>query len=142
MPLTKLQFRPGINKEGTSYSNEGGWFDGDKVRFRSGYVERIGGWEKVNGNAFDGRVRKLFNFVTLDDINYLFMGSSAKVYLEESSVLYDITPIRRTVLLPRELESGIEATASIGTATAVIGTSSVTGNEIASSVGTVTISIV
>tara|TARA_B110000858_G_scaffold118916_1_gene135747 strand:- start:2786 stop:3214 length:429 start_codon:yes stop_codon:yes gene_type:complete len=142
MPLTKLQFRPGINKEGTSYSNEGGWFDGDKVRFRSGYVERIGGWQKVNGNEFDGQVRKLFNFVTLDDINYLFMGSSAKVYLEESSVLYDITPIRRSVLLPHQLENGIEATSSLGTATAVIGTSSVAGNEITASVGTVTISIV
>ena len=117
MPLQKLQFRPGINKEGTNYSNEGGWFDGDKIRFRSGYVERIGGWVQVNGVPFDGKVRKLFDFVTLDDISYLFMGSSAKVYLEEGSVLYDITPIRRTVLLPFVLEDGTEATTSVGDVT-------------------------
>ena len=50
MPLTKLQFKPGINREGTNYSNEGGWFDGDKIRFKSGYVERIGGWQKSSNN--------------------------------------------------------------------------------------------
>lgn len=97
MPLQKLQFRPGINREGTNYSNEGGWFDGDKIRFRDGYVERIGGWEKVNATEqIDGRVSKLYDFVTLDDINYMFIGSSSKVYLEEGSELTDITPVRRT----------------------------------------------
>lgn len=117
MPLQKLQFRPGLNKEGTSYSNEGGWFDGDKIRFRSGYVERIGGWEKTTGEQIAGSARKMFDFVTLDDISYLFIGASAKVYLEESSVLYDITPIRRTVLLPFEIEDGLESTGSVGDVT-------------------------
>jgi len=99
MPLTKLQFRPGINREGTNYSNEGGWYDGDKIRFRSGFVERIGGWAKVGTNAFDGTCRKLHDFVTLASQNLLFMGTNAKVYLEDSGTLNNITPIRRTVTL-------------------------------------------
>ena len=99
MPLTKLQFRPGINREGTNYSNEGGWYDGDKIRFRSGFVERIGGWVKVGSEAFKGTCRKLHDFVTLSSENLLFMGTNTKAYLEDSGVLYDITPIRRTVTL-------------------------------------------
>tara|TARA_R110000803_G_scaffold210318_1_gene281781 strand:+ start:25 stop:1893 length:1869 start_codon:yes stop_codon:yes gene_type:complete len=99
MPLTKLQFRPGINREGTNYSNEGGWYDGDKIRFRSGFVERIGGWAKVGSDAFNGTCRKLHDFVTLASQNLLFMGTNTKAYLEDSGVLYDITPIRRTVTL-------------------------------------------
>ncbi len=99
MPLTKLQFRPGINREGTNYSNEGGWYDGDKIRFRSGFVERIGGWAKVGTAAFNGTCRKLHDFVTLASENLLFMGTNTKVYLEDSGVLNDITPIRRTVTL-------------------------------------------
>lgn len=99
MPLTKLQFRPGINREGTNYSNEGGWYDGDKVRFRSGFVERIGGWAKVGTAAFNGTCRKLHDFVTLASQNLLFMGTNTKVYLEDSGVLNDITPIRRTANL-------------------------------------------
>ena len=99
MPLTKLQFRPGINREGTNYSNEGGWYDGDKIRFRSGFVERIGGWVKVGSEAFNGTCRKLHDFVTLSSENLLFMGTNTKAYLEDSGVLYDITPIRRTVTL-------------------------------------------
>ena len=99
MPLTKLQFRPGINREGTNYSNEGGWYDGDKIRFRSGFVERIGGWAKVGTNAFDGTCRKLHDFVTLASQNLLFMGTNSKVYLEDSGTLNNITPIRRTVTL-------------------------------------------
>ena len=99
MPLTKLQFRPGINREGTNYSNEGGWYDGDKIRFRSGFVERIGGWVKVGTEAFNGTCRKLHDFVTLSSENLLFMGTNTKAYLEDSGVLFDITPIRRTVTL-------------------------------------------
>ena len=99
MPLTKLDFRPGINREGTNYSNEGGWYDGDKIRFRSGFVERIGGWVKVGSEAFKGTCRKLHDFVTLSSENLLFMGTNTKAYLEDSGVLYDITPIRRTVTL-------------------------------------------
>tara|TARA_R100000234_G_scaffold119063_1_gene101015 strand:- start:4049 stop:5908 length:1860 start_codon:yes stop_codon:yes gene_type:complete len=100
MPLIKLSFKPGINREGTSYSNEGGWYDGNYIRFRSGYVERIGGWDKANTNAFEGTIRKLHDFVTLASANLLFMGGEKKIYLEETGSLHDITPIRSTVSLP------------------------------------------
>lgn len=99
MPLTKLQFQPGIRREGTRYSNEGGWYDCDKVRFRSGYVEKIGGWAKATTSAFLGTARKLHNFVTLTSQNYLFIGTEQKAYLELGSFNTDITPIRRTVTL-------------------------------------------
>ena len=99
MPLTKLVFRPGLNREGTNYSNEGGWYDGDKIRFRSGFVERIGGWVKVGASAFLGTCRSMHDFVTLASENLLFLGTEKKAYLEDSGALYDITPIRRTVTL-------------------------------------------
>ena len=99
MPLTKLQFRPGINREGTNYSNEGGWYDGDKVRFAAGFVERIGGWAKAGASAFKGTCRKLHDFVTLSSENLLFLGTNTKAYLEDSGTLHDITPIRRSVTL-------------------------------------------
>ena len=99
MPLTELVFRPGLNREGTNYSNEGGWYDGDKIRFRSGFVERIGGWVKVGASAFLGTCRSMHDFVTLASENLLFLGTEKKAYLEDSGALYDITPIRRTVTL-------------------------------------------
>lgn len=102
MPLTKLQFKPGINREGTNYSNEGGWFDGNYIRFRYGYPERIGGWEKVGSDQFIGTVRKMHDFVTLTSQNLLFLGSEKKIYLEESGTYSDITPIRSTVTLPTD----------------------------------------
>jgi len=99
MPLSKLQFKPGINREGTNYSNEGGWFDGDKIRFRSGYVERIGGWTRVTNNVFSGTARKIYDFVTNDSQNLLFIGTERKALLENSSTINDITPIRSTLNL-------------------------------------------
>ena len=99
MPLSKLQFQPGIRREGTRYSNEGGWYDCDYVRFRSGYAEKIGGWTKAVGTAFAGTARKLHNFVDLSSNNYLFIGTEKKAYLENGGVYTDITPIRRTVTL-------------------------------------------
>ena len=99
MPLSKLQFKPGINREGTNYSNEGGWFDGDKIRYRNGYVERIGGWVRVSNNKFTGIARKIYDFVTLASANLLFIGTEQKVFLEDSGVFNDITPIRSTVSL-------------------------------------------
>ncbi len=99
MPLSKLQFKPGINREGTNYSNEGGWFDGDKIRFRSGYVERIGGWTRVTNNVFSGTARKIYDFVTNDSQNLLFIGTEKKALLENSSTINDITPIRSTLNL-------------------------------------------
>jgi hypothetical protein len=97
MPLTKLQFRPGINRESTSYSNEGGWFD---MRQRSGsglgYPEKIGGWTKLGIKSFLGICRALHSWRTINLDNYLGLGTSAKYYIEEGEGYYDITPIRAT----------------------------------------------
>ena len=94
MPLQKLQFRPGVNRESTSLANEGGWFDCDKVRFRSGYPEKIGGWAALSYNTFQGVCRSLFNWVTLRGSNLLGVGTNLKFYVEDGGAYYDITPIR------------------------------------------------
>lgn len=96
MPLTKLQFRPGINREITAYSNEGGWVDCDKIRFRFGYPEKIGGWEKYGSAAYLGSARALHNWIALDGSNYLGIGTHLKYYIEEGQAFNDITPIRAT----------------------------------------------
>jgi len=96
MPLTKLQFKPGINRETTSYSNEGGWFDTDKVRFRFGFPEKIGGWAKLTTNAFLGTCRALHSFVALDGTKYIGVGTHLKYYLNEGGAYNDITPVRAT----------------------------------------------
>ena len=96
MPLTKLQFRPGVNQEITSYSNEGGWRDCDKIRFRMGYPEKIGGWEKLSSSTYLGSARALHNWIALDGSNYLGIGTHLKYYIEEGSSFNDITPIRST----------------------------------------------
>ena len=96
MPLQKLQFRPGVNQEITSYSNEGGWRDCDKIRFRFGYPEKIGGWEKYSSNTYLGSARALHNWIALDGSNYLGIGTHLKYYIEEGGAFNDITPIRLT----------------------------------------------
>ena len=96
MPLTKLQFRPGVNREVTSYSNEGGWNDCDKIRFRFGYPEKLGGWEKYSGSTYLGSARALHNWIALDGSNYLGIGTHLKYYIEEGQSFNDITPIRVT----------------------------------------------
>ena len=96
MPLTKLQFRPGINTETTSYANEGGWFDGDKIRFRFGVPEKIGGWQKLSGSTFLGTARAIKPFVALDSTRYNGLGTNLKYYIEEGGGYNDITPIRVT----------------------------------------------
>tara|TARA_X000001036_G_scaffold429748_1_gene461379 strand:+ start:597 stop:2486 length:1890 start_codon:yes stop_codon:yes gene_type:complete len=96
MPLQKLQFRPGINKDVTSYSNEGGWVDGDKIRFRLGFPEKIGGWLKYSVNTFQGAARALHNWIALDGSNFLGIGTHLKYYVEEGGGFNDITPLRST----------------------------------------------
>jgi hypothetical protein len=96
MPLTKLQFRPGINRETTSYSNEGGWFDMDKVRFRFGFPEKIGGWEPSSSTYFLGTCRALHPWVALNGERYLGVGTHLKYYINEGGGYNDITPIRAT----------------------------------------------
>jgi hypothetical protein len=92
MPLQKLQFRPGLNREGTDYSNEGGWYDGDKIRFRSGFPEKIGGWTRMATAQFLGYARSLWNWVILSGANYLGVGTNIKYYIEYGGVYNDITP--------------------------------------------------
>ena len=94
MPLTKLQFKPGINREITKYSNEGGWVDCDKVRFRFGYPEKFGGWEKMSGNTYQGTATRLHNWLALDGSNFLGVGTHLKYYIEEGGTFNDVTPIR------------------------------------------------
>jgi len=96
MPLQKLQFRPGINKETTSYTNEGGWFDCDKVRFRAGLPEKIGGWSRLGKNSFLGSARSLHPWSSLSLENFLGLGTNSKYYIESGQAYYDITPIRQT----------------------------------------------
>lgn len=96
MPLSKLQFRPGVNQEITSYSNEGGWRDCDKIRFRFGYPEKMGGWEKYTSSTYLGSARALHNWIALDGSNYLGIGTHLKYYIEEGQGMNDITPIRAT----------------------------------------------
>ena len=96
MPLTKLNFKPGINKEETDYSNEGGWVDGDKIRFRKGRVEKIGGWEKFSPSSIIGSARALHSWISLEGTKYLGIGTTNKYYIEEGGTYNDVTPIRTT----------------------------------------------
>ena len=96
MPLAKFQFRPGINREITNYSNEGGWFDGDKIRFRFGYPEKIGGWQRKSTKSFLGISRALHPWVTLSNDQYIGVGTSLKYYIERGGGFNDITPLRNT----------------------------------------------
>ena len=96
MPLVKLQFKPGINRDITPYSNEGGWVDGDKIRFRMGFPEKIGGWEKYSTSTYQGTARALKNWLALDGSDYLGVGTHLKYYVEEGGAFNDITPIRAT----------------------------------------------
>ena len=98
MTITSLKFRPGINKETTSYSNKCGWNDCDLVRFRFGYPEKLGGWEKYSLSTFLGTSRSLHSWANLQGNKYLGVGTEIKFYIEESQGFNDITPIRRKVV--------------------------------------------
>jgi len=96
MPLQKLQFKPGVNRDQTNYTNEGGWFQCDKIRFRSGYPQKIGGWLRYGTVTLIGICRQMFNWITTLGDNYLAMGTSKKVYIEAGEEFYDITPLQHT----------------------------------------------
>jgi hypothetical protein len=99
MPLQKILFKPGVNRENTRYTTEGGWYESDKVRFRQGTPEVIGGWKRISGATFLGVCRSLWNWVTLIGYNLLGVGTNLKFYIETGGVYNDITPIRTTVTL-------------------------------------------
>jgi hypothetical protein len=102
MPLQKLEFRPGLNREGTDYANEGGWFDGDKIRFRSGFPEKLGGWTQYATYQFIGTARSLWNWYNITGANYLGIGTTDKYYISNSigGLYYDVTPIYETNAFP------------------------------------------
>lgn len=132
MPLSKLQFKPGINRENTNYAGEGGWYDGDKIRFRSGFPEKIGGWQNlaasVGGavNTYKGVCRNLWNWITLNSSNLLALGTEQKLYIENGGTYYDITPIRNTSTIgtdPFAITSGSKlVTVTDNAHTATVGT--------------------
>ena len=96
MPLQQLKFKPGINREVTEYAAEGGWYDADKIRFRNGLPEKLGGWTKLSNNTFLGVCRSLFSWVTLDQELYTAVGTNIKYYVESGGVYNDVTPLRAT----------------------------------------------
>jgi len=114
MAFTKLQFKPGIVSDITSYSNEGGFVDGDKIRFRLGFPEKIGGWVKANANQYEGTARSLHNWSALDGSNFLGLGTTFKYYIEEGGSFNDITPDRATTT------NGITFAATNGSATLTV----------------------
>jgi hypothetical protein len=96
MPFQKLQFKPGVNRDQTNYSNEGGWNECDKIRFRSGFPEKIGGWLKATPEFMLGVCRQMFGWITSYSDNLLACGTNKKVYIEVGGYFYDITPLRPT----------------------------------------------
>ena len=99
MPLRKVTLRPGINRENTRYTTEGGYYESDKVRFRQGTPEKIGGWTRISANTFIGVCRSLWNWVTLGAQNLIGVGTHVKFYIQNGGAYYDVTPIRATSTL-------------------------------------------
>ena len=94
MPLKKLTLKPGVNQENTRYTNENGWYISDKMRFRQGTPEKIGGWQRISASTFLGVCRSLWNWVTLQNFNLIGVGTNLKFYIEKGGAYNDITPIR------------------------------------------------
>ena len=127
MPLQKVVFKPGVNRENTRYCNEGGWFESDKVRFRQGTPEKIGGWTQYSSSTFLGVCRLLWNWVDLSNILYLAVGTNLKFYVSYGTTYFDITPIRLTVTLPNNPLRTDTATNSGGSTTVEVTTSLANG---------------
>jgi hypothetical protein len=96
MAVRKLQFKPGVNRETTRYAAEGQWYETDKVRFRRGLPQKIGGWEQLSANTYLGVARSLFNWATLSLQNLVSVGTHLKYYIERGGAYFDVTPIRAT----------------------------------------------
>lgn len=99
MPLTKIKFNPGVNRETTSYGNENGWFNSDLIRFREGRPEKMGGWERLSVNSVNGAVRSLKSWAALDGSKLMGVGTETKFYIESGGEYNDITPIKSTITL-------------------------------------------
>tara|TARA_R110002126_G_scaffold51585_2_gene140925 strand:+ start:3302 stop:4018 length:717 start_codon:yes stop_codon:yes gene_type:complete len=114
MPLLKLQFQPGINREGTEYSADAGWYNADKIRFRKGKPEKIGGWEKYSVDSFLGVCRSLEDWVAQDGVAYIGLGTTLKFYINQGDSFFDVTPIRATTT------NGITFAATNGSSTITV----------------------
>jgi hypothetical protein len=114
MPLQKVLFKPGVNRENTRYTTEGGWYESDKVRFRQGTPEVIGGWQRISGYTYNGVCRSLWNWVTLSNQNLVGVGTNTKFYIEQGGYYNDVTPIRITTTL------GTDPFAANGTTTVTV----------------------
>lgn len=110
MPITKIEFKPGIHRESTQYAEGGNWYDCDKVRFRSGRPEKIGGWVKANPQALKGVCRVMMDWSLLDGTSCLALGTNKKFYIEESGAIFDITPIRFSNTAANTITSGAAGT--------------------------------
>lgn len=99
MPLQKIVFKPGVNRENTRYTTEGGWYECDKIRFRQGNPESIGGWVPYSLNTFQGVCRSLFAWASVSGFSYIGVGTNLKFYIEKGGAFYDITPIRETSII-------------------------------------------
>jgi hypothetical protein len=118
MTLQKLTLKSGVNRENTRYTNEGGWYESDKVRFRQGTPEKIGGWARISGNTFIGVCRSLWNWVTLGSQNLLGIGTNSKFYIENGGAYYDVTPIRAEHTLTNPFTTNGTTTVTVSDATA------------------------
>jgi hypothetical protein len=105
MPLKKLTLKPGVNRENTRYTTEGGWYESDKIRFRQGTPEKIGGWERISENFFLGVCRSLHQWSTLEGVIYTGVGTNLKFYVESGGAYYDITPIAETNTLTNPFDT-------------------------------------
>ena len=105
MPLKKLLLKAGVNRENTRYTSEGGWYECDKIRFRQGTPEKIGGWQRISAANFQGICRSLWNWVTLGSQNLIGVGTNLKFYIENGGQYNDITPLRATVTLTNPFET-------------------------------------
>jgi hypothetical protein len=114
MPLSKIQLKPGINREVTSYTNEGGWYDGNKIRFRFGFPEKIGGWVRKSSKSFLGTCRALHSWVTLSNEQYIGVGTNLKYYVERGGGFNDITPIASSNLLNKNISIQVLGTSATG----------------------------
>jgi hypothetical protein len=121
MPLKKLTLKAGINKENTRYTNENGWYDCDKIRFRQGTPEKIGGWARISVDTFLGVCRSLWNWTTLAFNNYMGVGTHLKFYIESSGSYYDITPLRATDTLGANPFATVDTSTTITVTDATLG---------------------
>jgi hypothetical protein len=129
MPLQKILLKPGVNRENTRYTNEGGYYESDKVRFRQGTPEKIGGWQRISASTFLGLCRSLWNWITLGSLNLLGVGTNLKFYIESGGVYNDITPIRTTTTLTNPFTTATSTNTGTTTTVTVTDTSGCINND-------------